>query len=165
MRFKLEQRYGAEPDAVARAYADPALYASFTDLPRAGRPEVVAHRGDDGVVELEVRWRFTADLSGAARAVIDPARLSWVEASRHDLAARRTTFRMLADHYADRFSCTGEYRFTPSAGGGAVRVVEADLRVKAPLVGRAVEGAIVSGLEEQLRAEVPAVESFLSGGG
>jgi hypothetical protein len=162
MRFRTDQRYDAEPDRVAAAYADPALYASFTDLPRAGRPEVLAHRaGDDGSVDLEVRWAFTAELSGAARAVIDPARLTWVERSRHDVGARHVRFEMVADHYADRFSCTGTYRFEPAAGGGTIRVVEGDLRVKAPLVGRAVESAIVSGLEEQLRAEVAAVERFL----
>ena len=163
MRFRVEARYDADPDAVARAYADPDLYATFTDLPRAGRPEVLGHRSDGDVVELQVRWLFTAELSGPARRVIDPDRLSWVETSRHDLGTRRTTFRMVADHYADRFSCAGDYRFTPGPGGaGAVRIVEGDLKVKAPLVGGAVEKAIVSGLEEQLRSEVPAVHAFLA---
>lgn len=162
MRFRLQQRYAAAPDAVAAAYADPSLYAWFDALPRAGRPDVLSHRvaGDD-VVELRVRWAFTADLSGAARAVIDPDRLSWVEESRHDLPRRTVTFRMIADHYADRFSCTGTYRFEPAAGGGTARTVEGELRVRAPLVARAVEGAIVSGLEEQLAAEVGVVEAFL----
>ena len=163
MKFRVEARYDAAPEAVARAYADPALYSTFTDLPRAGRPEVRGHRSDGDVVELQVRWMFTAELSGAARRVIDPDRLSWVETSRHDLGARRTTFRMVADHYADRFSCTGEYRFTPGArGSGTVRTIEGELKVKAPLVGRAVEQAIVSGLDEQLRSEVPAVHAFLA---
>lgn len=162
MRFHLDLRYAADPDVVARAYADPALYVAFEGLPRADRPEVVDHRVDDDgdVIELRVRWRFSAPLSAAARAVIDPARLSWVEVSRHDLAARRVTFLMLPDHYADRFSCTGEYRFEPD-GDGTVRRIDGDLRVKAPLVGGAVERAIVSGLEDQLRSEVAVVESFV----
>jgi hypothetical protein len=69
---------------------------------------------------------------------------------------------MVADHYADRFSCSGQYVFTPSSDGtGTVRTVEGELKVKAPLVGHTVEQAIVSGLEEQLRSEVPAVIAFL----
>ncbi len=161
-RFALDVAYAVDPDRLARAYADPALYAAFAGLPRADQPEVVDHRVDGDVVELRVRWRFSAPLSSAARRVIDPDKLSWVEASTHDLATRSVTFRMLPDHYADRFSCSGSYRFEPArSGGGAVRRITGDLRVKAPLVGRAVEAAIVSGLEDQLRSEVAVVEPFL----
>lgn len=161
MRFQLELRYAADPDAVARAYADPALYDAFAGLPRAERPQVLDHRSIGDTVELRVRWKLSAPLSAAARAVIDPDRLTWVEESRHDLANRRVGFVMVPDHYTDRFSCTGSYRFEPDATGTA-RVIEGEVRVRAPLVARAVEGAIVSGLEDQLRSEVPIVESFLS---
>ena len=161
-RFRIEQRHDAAPLDVARAYADPDLYATFTALPRAGKPEVLGERSDGDVVELQVRWFFSGELSAAARRVIDPSKLSWVETSRHDLAARRTTFRMVADHYADRFECSGEYRFAPDPGGaGTLRTVEGELKVKAPLVGRTVERAIVSGLEEQLAGEVETVRAFL----
>jgi hypothetical protein len=40
-------------------------------------------------------------------------------------------------------------------------VVSGDLKVRAPLVGGRVEAAIVSGLEEYLVAEAPAVDSHL----
>ena len=161
MRFSLEQAYAADADAVAAAYADPALYAAFGELPRAGRPEVLHHEDDDGTVHLDVRWFFSAPLSAAARAVIDPKRLTWVERSAHDLATRTVTYRMIADHYADRFSCQGSYRFDPDGEGHTRRHSEGDLRIKAPLVARAVEGAIVDGLKDQLRAEVPIVERFV----
>ena len=162
MRFRISTRYDAQPDAVARAYADPALYEAFAGLPRADRPEVLEHRVDGDTAVLRVRWRFSGTLSPAARAVIDPERLSWVEESSHDLARRRVSYRMVPDHYRDRFSCTGEYRFEAD-GDGSVRVVEGDLRVKAPIVGRTVERAIVSGLEEQLASEGPIVEAFVTG--
>jgi hypothetical protein len=159
-RFHVEIRYDADPDAVARAYADTALYDAFGRLPRAGPPRVVDSRTHGETVELRVRWKFAAPLSSAARRVIDPDKLTWVVASRHDVAARRATFVMEPDHYRDRFTCSGEYRFEAD-GGGTVRIIDGDLRVKAPLVARAVESAILSGLEEQLRSEVPVVEEFL----
>lgn len=162
MRFSLEQRYAAPAAELSRAYADPALYEAFTALPRAGRPEVLDHEVRGDVVHLRVRWAFTAHLSSAARAVVDPDRLTWVQASEHDVAAGEVAFRMLPDHYADRFACTGRYRFA-SDGTGARRVVSGDLTVKAPLVARTVERAILSGLEEQLAAEVPVVEAFVAG--
>lgn len=161
MRFTLESSYDGDPDAIAAAYADPALYAAFTDLPRAGKPEVLHHEDDDGTVHLDVRWAFTAPLSSAARAVIDPKKLTWVERSAHELATRTVTFRLLADHYADRFSCQGRYRFDDGGDGTTVRRIEGELTINAPLVARTVEGAVIDGLKDQLRGEIAIVEAFV----
>ena len=163
MRFALEHRFSAVPVDVSRAFADPALYASFAVLPRAGQPEVLRHEvGSDGRVRLAIRWAFTAELSSAARAVIDPDRLTWVQESVHDVEGCTATYRMVPDHYRDRFSSTGDFRFDPD-GDGCVRRSHGEVKVRAPLVGRAVEGAIVDGLREQLAAEVALVEQFIKG--
>lgn len=162
MRFTIEQRFDAEVDAVAGAYADPDLYAALDGLPKLTQPEVVSHRRDGDIVHLEVRYRFGGELSPAARAVIDPDRLTWVERSVHHLDDHQVTFQMLPDHYADRFRCNGSYTFEP-VGDGCARRGEGDVRVKALLVAGAVEGAIVSGLQEHLIDEVPVVEAFLRG--
>jgi hypothetical protein len=160
MRFRIEQRFAADVDAVARAYTDPDLYAALDGLPKLSRPEVVRREADGDTVEIDVRYHFGGELSSAARAIIDPARLTWVERSVHDLAARTVWFTMVADHYADRFKCSGSYRFE-AMEGGCRRSGEGDLRVKALLVAGAVEGAIVSGLKEHLVDEVPVVEAFV----
>lgn len=161
MRFTVEQRFAAEVDAVAEAYADPALYEALDGLPKLTQPEVLSHRVAGTTVELQVRYRFGGDLAPAARAVIDPTRLTWVEHSTHDLAAREVSFRMVPDHYGDRFRCTGSYRFEADGEGACRRRGSGELRVKALLVARAVEGAIVSGLQEHLVDEVPVVEAFV----
>lgn len=162
MKFSIEQRFAADVDAVARAYADPELYVALVGLPKLSQPEVLGHEADGDTVVLQVRYRFGGDLSPAARAVIDPARLTWVERSTHDLADHSATFIMVPDHYGDRFSCEGSYRFDP-VDGGCRRRGQGDVRVKALLVGGAVEGAIVSGLQEHLVDEVPVVEAFVNG--
>lgn len=160
MRFTVEQAFDAPADAVARAYADPDLYRRFEGLPKLSTPEVLAHDARGDRIELQIRYQFTGHLSSAVRAVIDPARLSWVEHATHDLGARTTTFRMVPDHYRDRFRCSGSYRFEPD-GDGSRRRCEAELKVQALLVAGAVEQAIVSGLREHLADEVPIVEGFL----
>lgn len=161
MRFTIDQRFTAGPDAVARAYTDPALYLAFQGLPKMSRPDVLAHIADGDMVSMQIRYRFSGDLSAAARAVLDPKRLTWVEHSTHDLAKRTTAFTMVPDHYQDRFRCSGTYRFDPD-GGGTVRHCEGEIRVKALLVAGAVEGAIVSGLREHLEDEVAVVDAFLA---
>src|SRR3546814_9650994 len=57
-----------------------------------------------------------------------PARLTWVEHATHDLATCTTTFRMVPDHYADRFRCSGSYRFEAD-GTGARRHRSEERRV------------------------------------
>jgi hypothetical protein len=161
--FVIEQAYGADPDAVAAAYTDPALYALIGDASALGRPEVLDATVEDDLVAVEVRYRFTGELNGAARRAVDPAKLTWVEHSTHDLARRHVDFRLVADHYADRFRASGQAVVAPGPTGGAVRTVRGTLTVKAPLVGRAVEGAIVSGLRDHLRSEATAVDRFLAG--
>jgi len=163
VRFTIEQQFDAAVDVVARAYADPALYATFVGMRKLSTPEVLEHSVDGDLVRLDVRYRFAGDLSPAARAVIDPGRLSWVERSTHDLADRRTRFAMLPDHYRDRFRCEGSYRFVAIDEETSARHGDADLRVKALLVAHAVESAIVSGLQEHLADEVPIVEAFVRG--
>ena len=95
------------------------------------------------------------------RRVFDPARLTWVEDSVHDVARRSTRFRLEPDHYADRFRASGTSRLTPSRGG-TERLTEGELVVRAPLVGGRVERAIVDGLEEYQRAEALRIEEWVS---
>jgi hypothetical protein len=161
VKFSIEQRYVVDPDAVARAYSDPDFYARQEDGPKLARPEVVAHQADGDRVLLQVRYRFRGELSAAARAVLDPARLSWVEHSTHDLAAHTTTFVLRPDHYADRFSCTGSLRID-AIDGGSRRHGTGDLKVRAPLVGGTVERTLIADLQSHLAAEVAGVDAFAS---
>jgi hypothetical protein len=162
MRFTVDQRYAAAPDAVARAYADPGLYEGQEDGPKLARPEVVAHEVDGDTVRLQVRYRFRGQLSSAARAVLDPSRLSWVEHSTHDLASCTSTFVLRPDHYGDRFRCEGSLRIA-AVDGGARRQGTGELKVRAPLVGGTVERTLVGDLQDHLAAEVAYVEAFVFG--
>jgi hypothetical protein len=161
VKFTVEQRFAAQPDAVAHAYADPALYDLLGELPKLGAPQVLDHAVDGTTVTLAIRYRFTGELSSAARAVLDPNKLTWVERSTHDLASRRVTYRLDPDSYVDRFSSSGAYEFI-AAGDGALRRASGEVNVKALIVGGRVEGAIVSGLREHLAAEVPVVERYIA---
>jgi hypothetical protein len=159
MDFTVTQSFAAGADAVARTYASPDLYGHLVGLPKLGTPEVVDHRTDGDVVHLQVRYRFVGDLSPAVTAVIDPGRLTWVEHSTHDLAARTVRYRLVPDHYPDRLRSSGTCAIDP-AGEGSTRTVSGQLRVKALVVGGAVERAIVSGLREHLADEVAVVDRF-----
>lgn len=160
MRFELRQRFHHPVDEVDRAYTDPGLFPALVGLPKLGGIELVSRHEQDGRVRLSVRYAFTGDLPAAVTAVVDPERLTWVQESTHDLDGNAMTFRMVPDHYPDRLSASGTATFT-AAGDGCTRLVQGELKVRAPLVAGRVERAIVEGLEEYLTAEAPAVDRYL----
>jgi len=160
MRFEATQRYRSGADAVTAAYADPDLYPSLVGLPKLGGIEVLSHESSSGRAALRVRFRFIGHLPSAVTAVIEPDRLTWVQETDHDLEAGTTAFRLVPDHYPDRLKASGRFRISAD-GAGSRRVVKGELKVRAPLVGGRVEQAIVSGLEEYLTAEAPAVDAYL----
>jgi hypothetical protein len=161
VRFRLKQTFSAPLDDVARAFTAAGYYERLAGLPKLGRPEMLERQEDGDLVHLQVRYRFTGHLSAAARKVLDPSRLSWVEHATHDLARREVEFRMVPDHYGDRLRSSGRYAFSEE-DGRTIRVVEGEVSVRVPLVGGAVERAIVSGLAEHMAEEVEIVERFLA---
>ena len=167
MRFQNEQRIAGPIGAIARLYTEPHFYEVLGELPKLGKPEVLDRREEGQVVHLAVRFRFTGNLSPAVTAVIDPAKLTWVEESVHDLAHHAATFRMKPDHYADRLRSSGSVRYESDGDGVTRRLTEGELAVRVPLLlggGRTagvVEQAIVSGLRDHFAAEAGVVERLL----
>jgi hypothetical protein len=163
VRFDLRQRIAAPVAAAAAAFCDPAYYDALGAAPKLGVPEVLERTVDGDVVVMRIRYRFSGDLSAAVRAVLDPAKLTWVEESHHDMHAHTVRFVLHPDHYADRFSCRGGYRLDPDPAdaGATFRTAEGDVKVKAPLVASKVERALISGLREHLEAEAAIVEHFV----
>jgi hypothetical protein len=162
VRFRVDQRIAGDPDAVARVFADPGYYAVLGQLPKLGTPQLLSHSEEGDVVRLRVRFRFEGELNRAARAALDPDRLTWVEESTHDLGRRHVEFRLSPDHYRDRLRCSGRYWFEPAGDGITFRHAEGEVHVRTPFVGRVVEQALVSGLREHLGAEVEVVERYLA---
>ena len=101
-------------------------------------------------------------MSPAVRAVVDPDKLSWVTRTVVWPAEARSTWEVRPDHYPDRLSARGTYRFEPGEAGssGTLVLVEGELAVRVPIVGRTVERTIVSGLREYLEDEVASIPDF-----
>jgi hypothetical protein len=164
MHFEVEQRFTAAADAVIRLYADAAFYDRLQGLPKIGRPVVLDRIEATDQVTLRVQYRFTGDLPSAARAFIEPDKLTWVEETVYDLARATSRSRLIADHYADRFTASATSAFTrdPSDPSSSRRRVEGDVKVRVPLVGGKVEAAIVSGLQDHLDDEARVADDALA---
>jgi Protein of unknown function (DUF2505) len=161
MEFRVEQRIPGAIDDVARAYAGGEMYATFTGMTKIAPPELVDREEDGATVRLRLQYRFIGHLPAAAHAVLDPRKLTWVEESTHDLAARTVAWRLVPDHHGDRFRAKGR-SVLRADGDVTVRLTSGELVVKTPFVGRVVERALVSGLQEHLEAEAPRVAAWVA---
>jgi hypothetical protein len=161
VRFRIEQRFDGPLDAVEEAFVDPAFIEALGELPKLGRPRLLDQRADGDLVHQRVQYAFAGDLSPAVTAVVDPAKLTWVEESTLDRRTHRTTFRIVPDHYRNRLQASGSFALTAD-GDATRRVAEGDVKVHFALVGGRVEKAIVSGLHEHADMEERVMAGWLA---
>jgi hypothetical protein len=168
VRFSVEQSIAAPREAVEAAFLDPRFYAALGALSAIRPPEVLERRveGPDGnLVHLRVQYAFAGNLSGPARAVLDPDRLTWIDSSTFDRAAHRIEFAIVPDHYADRLQCEGWYQFEPDGEHTTRQLMGGDLRVRYPVVGGLVERGIIVGMRQHLGEEARILERWLRDNG
>jgi len=161
------QRLAGTCDAVLAVYTDPEFYPRLDGLPKIGRPRVLDRKVDGDRITMRVHYTFVASLPSAALAVIDPDRLTWVEETTYDLAAKRSTTRLLPDHYPDRLTASATATFTPDPNdpNRSVRRIAGEVDVRMAFVGGKVERAIVEGFEEHLADEERIVNAYLASRG
>jgi hypothetical protein len=162
VRFRIEQHYTGPLDDVVAVFADPDFYRACTGLPKLSPPGLLSLHRDGVRVSLELRQRYVGELPAAATAVIDPARLTWVQRLELDLSARTATTVLVPDHYADRFSCQARYSFVADGDSATLRELTGDVKVRVLLVGGKVESALVDGLRDYAEAEAGIVASRLA---
>lgn len=158
VHFRIEQAVAAPPDRVVAAFGDPERFDVEHQVPEVGAPRILQHRSRKSTVELRLRYHYIGSLSPAARRVLDPDKLTWVQELTVRAAERRAEFRMVPDHYPDRLRCHGQFLFDELDGGAStLQVMQGELVVSFPLVGPVVERGLLSGVRRYLAAEAPAL--------
>jgi Protein of unknown function (DUF2505) len=162
VKFAVRQAVAVPPARAMAAYGSPAFYEGRPPRDDIAVRGVVRHEAAGDRVLVEVRFAFTGSVSSAVRAVVDPAKMSWITRTEIVPAEARSSWVVLPDHYPDRLSASGTYRFEePKEGSGGTDVeVEGDLKVRVPIVGRSVERVIVSGLRDYIADEVARVPDW-----
>ncbi len=154
------QSIAAAADVAAKVLAEPRFYLGRESSEAITARELVDHQVDAGRVRLRIRFAFTGALNAAARAMLQPDRLTWVQESEHDLETGRVVFKILPDHYPDRLRCHGRYRITEDGDQASVRTVATELHVRAPLVAGQVERTLMDGLRRELDAQALAIPDY-----
>jgi hypothetical protein len=162
MDFELVQQLRAPLDVVERTVVDPAFLAKLSTLPKLGSPVLLDQQDQGNRLRQRVRYRFVGDLSLAVTAIVDPARLTWVEDSTLDRSTHRTTWKILPDNYPKLLSASGEIDLVANGPSATTRTIGGDLTVHIPLMRGRVEAAIVSGLREHSVLEADLVNRWVA---
>jgi hypothetical protein len=161
VRFDLVQDLHAALADVEAAFIDDRFLAELGRLPGLGSPTFLDRQSDGSRVRQRVRYAFVGHLSAAVTAVVQPDKLTWIEDATLDRATHATTFRILPDHYANLLEASGLITLHDGEAGGTIRRTDGELTVRVPFVGRKVEQAIVSGLQDHAALEAAAVDRWL----
>jgi hypothetical protein len=86
--------------------------------------------------------------------------VSWDEEGTFDPERNEWRYEIHPHVMKGRFRCNGRYAFVPE-GDETKRVVEADVRVSIPLVGRRVEKVITDGMKDTLEAEARLLNEYV----
>jgi hypothetical protein len=163
MRFELAQRLHGSLDAIESALLDPAFIDELRKLPKLGKLELLEQATQGNTVRRRVRYTFGGEVSAAVKAVVDPAKLTWVEESTIDRTAHVTTFTIVPDYYARLLEASGTIRLRPEGTNATTRRdIDGTVSVHVPLVGRKVEQVIVSDLKDYSTKEGELVERWVA---
>ncbi|HEX3334582.1 MAG TPA: DUF2505 family protein [Acidimicrobiales bacterium] len=159
MKFAFREPVAVPPARALAAYGTPAFYEGRPERDDIAVKEVVRHEETATGVLIEVRYAFTGSVSPAVRAVIQPDKMSWITRTEILPDESRTAWVVLPDHYPDRLTASGGFRFEPGSDGPASTVIAVDgeLEVHVPIVGRSVERVIVADLKSYLVDEVATI--------
>ena len=100
---------------------------------------MVRHEDTGARVLMEVRFAFRGPISPAVQRIIDRNKMTWITRNEIRPDEARADWQVLPDHYPDRLSAGGVYRFDagPTAPtASSVVAIEGDLKVHVPLLGR-----------------------------
>jgi len=161
VKFRLEHSFDAPLDAVETAMVNPEFLES-TRLPDVGPPKVLSREEDGDTVTLRVNYHYTGSLDSLAKRVLRSSDVAWVQETKLDRSAHRTTFTVVPKVHAERFQCGGVMRLT-EAGGATERVIDGELKIKVPLFCGRAEGLIVPGLRTRMNREAELLDEWLKG--
>lgn len=157
MHFATSQTVDVSPARAMAAYGDPAFYEGRPIQDHIEVLELVRHEDTGSRVLMEVRFAFRGPISPAVQRVIDRNKMSWITRNELRPDEGRAEWVVVPDHYPDRLSASGVYRFDEGdgpAGSSSVVSIDGDLKVHVPVLGKSVEKVIVSGLRKYFEAEV-----------
>jgi hypothetical protein len=161
VRLTASHHFGAPPPAVCAGMGDPEFYAGLR-LPDVEPPEVVVRTVDGRRVDLHVRFTYTGKLDPIARRIVGHEHVVWMQRLRIDPSTASAALTVDPDVGVVPVTCTGTFTLHDVDGGRTLRTLDAELRIKVPIIGSRAEKSLAPGILRRLDLEARALDHYLT---
>lgn len=164
--FRLEHDFPDIPvDLFERYLNDPELIGMLGGMPAFRSRDLVDKKDLGGGI---IEWRFKVvaggDLPSSARRVVSEDMLTWHEDTKFVPAEHTIYWKImpLKDKVKDMLEAHGVWKLIPQ-GKGTRRIIEGNITVKVPIVGKVVEQFIAAELKKNYDVEPDIQRKFYKG--
>ena len=164
MKFKFEHIFDADMETVVGCFLDPELPAYLMEnMSTVQAIEPLSIEEEGGLVRRKVRYQPVPLIKRVGPKKVDPKWMCWVEESIYDRARRRMEFSNvpITDFVAKRMSNSGTVTLTEAGAGKTLRIIEGELRIKFPLLGRIAERIIYKDAAKIINEEAEVFSGFV----
>lgn len=112
--------------------------------------EVLETRTEGDLEIRRIRTEPDRELPGMVASAIGSKKLSYVQENRFDKAKGRMEWNVELDGIGDRVTVKGVTTCVPD-GDGCKRIIDGEITVRVPLVGRRIEKAVVAEFEKSMQ--------------
>jgi hypothetical protein len=152
--------FGAPIATVCAGMGDPEFYAALR-LPDLEPPELLVRTVDGDRVDIHTRFTYTGKLDPIARRIVGNDHVAWVQRLVIDAPAHSATLTVSPEVGVMPVTCSGTFALHEADGGQCLRTLEAELKIKVPIIGSRAEKSLAPGIMRRLDLEAEALNQFL----
>lgn len=113
--------------------------------------QVIDEKHENGVlVSRTVRTEPDRELPSVVASLLGAAKLAYIQESHFDNAGRRIQWTVRLEVMSDKVDVRGTTQVRPEGDQASVRVVDGDITVRVPLVGKRIEKVVVAEFEKSM---------------
>lgn len=161
MRLAATHIFGAPVATVCEGMGDPDFYAELR-LPDVEPPQMLVRRVNGERVDIHVRFTYTGKLDPIARRVVGHDHVAWVQRLVIDPSSQSCTLSVEPEVGVMPVTCAGTFTLHDADGGHCLRTLDAELRIKVPIIGSRAEKSLAPGIMRRLDLEAEALNTYLA---
>lgn len=160
MKMNVRHRLPASPDVAWREiFSEP--YSQAITVHTGTSSERISEEVKDGKRLVRSRVTLARELPGAAAKVMGSKHLVYVLEERIDDANHTVQWRVLVDKVSDKVKAGGIFKLV-AAGDGCDRIIQGEVSVAVPIIGRKIEAGIAAELEKSYEATARFAQKWLT---
>ncbi len=165
MKFRFEHEFDVDVDRLEEAMFSEDLPAYLKEhMPSLEDMEVLDRVEEGNILRRRVRYVPVPLIEKVGPKRVPPEAMIWVEESTYDRSAKLMTFRNVPTHpkVAELMRNEGTVRLQAKGPGRSVRVMEGELKIAVPFLGKVAERIVFKTAGKVIEEEVAALKAFLA---